>query len=137
MRISKTFVTVDAVILKKKNSEYFILLIQRKNDPFKHKWALPGGFVNENEDLEIAAKRELFEETHVKIDKLDQLKAFGKPYRDPRSHVVSIAFMGFTEQNTIAKGSDDAKKAKWFSVKELPILAFDHDEIINFALTKI
>lgn len=136
MRISKTFLTVDIVVFKKIGEELKLLLIKRKNEPFQNFWALPGGFVNENEDLEIAAKRELFEETQVKVNSLDQLKAFGKPFRDPRSHVVSVAFMAFVDQNTVAIGSDDAKEAQWFSVFELPKIAFDHDEIITFALSK-
>ena len=136
MRISKTFLTVDIVVFKKIGEELKLLLIKRKNEPFQNFWALPGGFVNENEDLEIAAKRELFEETQVKVSSLDQLKAFGKPFRDPRSHVVSVAFMAFVDQNTVAIGSDDAKDAQWFSVFELPKIAFDHDEIITFALSK-
>jgi 8-oxo-dGTP diphosphatase len=137
MRVSKIFVTVDALIFKKIENQTFLLLIKRKNNPFMDYWAIPGGFVDENEDLETAAIRELFEETQIKIDGLEQLKAFGKPNRDPRSHVVSIAFFGFVDINSKAIAADDAKEAKWFSVKDLPNLAFDHLEIINFALTKI
>ncbi len=133
MRISKIFVTVDAVIVKK-TSDFELLLIKRKNEPFKDCWALPGGFVDENEDLEIAAKRELEEETQIKIDSLQQIGAFGKPFRDPRSHVVSIAYFGEVPENTIAIASDDAKEAQWFSIKNLPNLAFDHLEIIEKAL---
>ena len=136
MRVSLIFLTVDILIFKECNGGNCILLIKRKNDPFKDCWAVPGGFVNENEDLEVAAKRELLEETQIKIEKLEQLKAFGKPFRDPRSHVVSIAFTGFVPIETFAIASDDAKEAKWFSVNDLPKLAFDHDEIINFALLK-
>ena len=136
MRVSYIFVTVDLLIFKKEAINNFILLIKRKNDPFKDFWAFPGGFVDENEDLEVAALRELQEETQIKIDHLEQLKAFGKPFRDPRSHVVSIAFTGFVSKETQAIASDDAKEAKWFSVNDLPKLAFDHDEIINFALLK-
>jgi 8-oxo-dGTP diphosphatase len=136
MRISTIFVTVDLLIFKEIETTSLVLLIKRKNEPFKDCWALPGGFVDENEDLEVAAKRELQEETQIKIDKLEQLKAFGKPFRDPRCHVVSIAFTGFVSAETIATASDDAKEAKWFLIKDLPKLAFDHDEIINFALLK-
>lgn len=136
MKISKIFVTVDVVLFKLNYLETEILLIKRKNEPFKNDWALPGGFVDENEDLADAAVRELFEETKIQIKELTQLKAFGKPFRDPRSHVVTIAFMGCVPENTVAKASDDAKEAKWFSVKDLPKLAFDHDEIIKFALSK-
>jgi 8-oxo-dGTP diphosphatase len=131
------FVTVDALIFKIIDENFYLLLIQRKKEPFQNSWALPGGFVNENEDIDDAVKRELFEETHIEIDHLTQLKAFGKPFRDPRNHVVSVAYFGFVNQTVTAIADDDAKAAAWFSVKDLPNLAFDHLEIINFALTKI
>lgn len=137
MRISKTFVTVDAVVFKKSNFDIQLLLIKRKNEPFKGKWALPGGFVEEHEDLQIAALRELFEETGIELKQMKQLKAFGKPFRDPRSHTISIAYLGFADEKVIPLAADDAEEAQWFSVNELPELAFDHAEIINFAQTKI
>lgn len=137
MRTSNIFVSVDTVIFRKNDTETEILLIKRKNEPFKNLWAIPGGFVEENEDLETAAKRELKEETSIEIDTLIQLKAFGTPFRDPRNHVVSIAFVGFVDNDKIALAADDALETKWFEVNELPNLAFDHDEIINFALSKI
>lgn len=136
MRTSKIFVTVDAVIFKKTDSGYNILFIKRKNEPFKGKWALPGGFVDENEDLSDAANRELLEETGVKITRLEQLGAFGKPGRDPRQHTVSIAYIGFAEQNTNAVAADDADEAQWFSIHALPELAFDHADIVKSALDK-
>jgi 8-oxo-dGTP diphosphatase len=133
MRISKIFVTVDIVIIKKE-ADYELLLIKRKNEPFKDSWALPGGFVDENEDLETAAKRELQEETQIQIDSLHQIGAFGRPFRDPRGHMISVAYFGEVSPNTIAVASDDAKEAQWFSINNLPTLAFDHDEIIEKAL---
>ncbi len=136
MKISEIFVTVDIVLIKKLIDDYELLLIKRRNEPFKDNWALPGGFVDKNEDLETAAIRELVEETSITVSELEQLKAFGKPFRDPRNHVVSVAFFGIVDKSIVAKAADDAKEAKWFSVKELPKLAFDHDEIINFALSK-
>ncbi|SHI85831.1 8-oxo-dGTP diphosphatase [Flavobacterium terrae] len=132
MYTSKIFVTVDIVLCKSSK----ILLIKRLKDPFKDCWALPGGFVDENEDLEDAAKRELLEETSVKVDKLTQIGAFGKPFRDPRSHTVSIAYYGEVPENTIAIAADDAKEAYWFSMNDLPELAFDHQEIIEKVLKK-
>ncbi len=136
MRISKTFVTVDAVIFYKYDNLQ-LLLIKRKNEPFKDMWALPGGFLDENEDIEQAAYRELFEETGIKIDRLEQVAAFGKPGRDPRGHMISIAFVGIVHAETAAVGADDAIEARWFSYKELPPLAFDHHEIILAAYEKI
>lgn len=136
MRTSKIFVTVDAVIFRKIINGHELLLIKRKNDPFKGKWALPGGFVDENEDLADAAKRELQEETGLILDNLQQLGAFGKPGRDPRSHTVSVVYTGFADENTEAVAADDADEAKWFSITALPELAFDHADIINSALEK-
>ncbi|AIN74683.1 NUDIX hydrolase [Flavobacterium psychrophilum] len=133
MRISKIFVTVDAVIIRK-STDNQLLLIKRKNKPFENCWALPGGFVDENEDLEVAAKRELEEETQIKIDSLQQFGTFGKPFRDPRGHMISVAYFGEVPENTIAIASDDAKEVAWFAVNELPNLAFDHQEIIEKAL---
>lgn len=136
MRTSKIFVTVDAVIFRKSAGGNELLLIKRKNHPFKGKWALPGGFVDEGEDLADAAKRELQEETGIVIESLQQLGAFGKPGRDPRSHTVSVAYTGFANDNSEAVGADDADEARWFSVAALPELAFDHADIINSALEK-
>ncbi|WP_300569138.1 NUDIX hydrolase [Flavobacterium sp.] len=136
MRTSKIFVSVDAVIVKK-TPDCELLLIKRKNEPYKDCWALPGGFVDENEDLEVAARRELEEETQIKIESLLQIGAFGKPFRDPRSHVVSVAYFGEVPEGTIAVASDDAKEAQWFPIKKLPTLAFDHHDIIEKALKTI
>lgn len=135
MRISKIFVTVDAVILRK-SGDYELLLIKRKNEPFKDCWALPGGFVDENEDLKSAAIRELEEETQIKVGDLEQIGAFGKPFRDPRGHMVSVAYFGIVPENTIAVAADDAKETGWFSVKDLPKLAFDHLDIVTLTLQK-
>ena len=132
----KIFVTVDVVLFRKMNSSYEILLIQRLNDPFKNYWALPGGFVDENEDLETAAKRELFEETDIQLFQVKQLKAYGNPNRDLRHHTISVAFIGEIDNLAEAKAKDDAKEVKWFTIDELPALAFDHAEIIRDAIEK-
>lgn len=135
MYTSKIFLTVDAVILRKKE-DYELLLIKRKNDPFKDCWALPGGFVDENEDLKAAAIRELEEETQIKLSDLEQIGAFGKPFRDPRGHMVSVAYFGIVPPDTVAKAADDAKEVAWFSIKRLPELAFDHLDIVTLTLQK-
>lgn len=137
MRTSNIFVTVDAVVFRHQKSTREILLIRRRNEPFKGSWALPGGFVDDGEDLEDAAIRELEEETSVRIDHAEQLRAFGKPGRDPRHHTVSVAFMAFVPENTVAIAADDATEIGWFATPDLPALAFDHAEIIAFALTKV
>ena len=84
----------------------------------------------------IAAIRELEEETQIKVTHLEQVGAFGKPFRDPRGHMVSVAYFGMVPENTIAVAADDAKEAQWFSIKNLPKLAFDHLDIINTTLQK-
>lgn len=132
----KIFVTVDVVLCRKIDNQHEILLIQRLNEPFQNYWALPGGFVDENEELEVAAKRELFEETDIQLYQVKQIKAYGSPQRDPRSHTISIAFYGEIDSLAVAKAKDDAKNVKWFPIHELPVLAFDHAEIIRDAEEK-
>ena len=128
-------VTVDSVVFCKSDNDFKVLLIQRKNEPFKDQWPLPGGFVDEGENLETAAKRELQEETGVTVESMQQVQAFGEPGRDPRGHTISIAFLAriYCEENLTS--SDDAKDAQWFAIEKLDTmkLAFDHDEIINVA----
>lgn len=135
--ISKIFVTVDIVVFREKNTQKEILLIQRKNEPFKNQWALPGGFVDNDEDLETAAKRELQEETCVVASNLQQVKAYGNPYRDPRGYMVSVAYFTTVDSDTNAVAADDAKALQWFTVENLPDLAFDHQTIIEDTLAKV
>lgn len=128
-------VTVDAVVFRKKESDWEVLLIKRKNAPFEGYWALPGGFIDEEETLEQAVERELYEETSLKGVKLQQLKAFSNPYRDPRGRTIGIAFVGILNNpNVEVKANDDAKEVQWFSLDRLPELAFDHAEIIDCAI---
>lgn len=131
-------VTVDMVIFRKnENREREILLIKRKNTPFKGSWAIPGGFVNMDETLLQSAKRELAEETGLKGISLYQFYTFGDPGRDPRGRTISVAFWGYCDENKIVKAGDDASETKWFSLKRLPKMAFDHDLIIKKALEVI
>jgi len=129
-------VTVDCIIFKVNDFNVEVLLIQRKNNPFQSQWAFPGGFVDINETIEQAAARELQEETGIKNVKLHQLQTFGDPGRDPRGRTVSIIFFGFTDDDTIKSG-DDAKDVAWFSIDHLPSLAFDHNEILKYAIKKL
>lgn len=128
-------VCVDMIILNDNRSE--VLLIQRKNNPYADFWAFPGGFVDENEDLPDAALRELNEETGIQKIALKQFKTYGTPGRDPRGHVVSVVYYGFCSKNTLFAAADDAKDAQWFSLKSLPILAFDHKQIMQDFCEKI
>ncbi len=136
MKVSKIFVTVDVVLVRHKELAGEVLLIKRKNDPFRGQWALPGGFVDENEDLETAALRELQEETGIQLNRAQQIGAFGKPGRDPRHHTVSVAFFAEAPENVNAVAADDAAEADWFLLSDLPPLAFDHSDIIDEALKR-
>lgn len=124
-------VTADAVIFKEDPVGYKVLLVLRKNDPFKDQWALPGGFLAENESLKAGALRELKEETGLEMENLEQIGAFGDPGRDPRGRTISIAFVGKTKDSGQVNGGDDAKEAKWFRLNQLPKLAFDHSKILE------
>ncbi len=126
-------VTVDSVVLYNVGKTMKVLLIKRKNEPFKEMWALPGGFIKDDEDLEDAAKRELEEETGIKVKLMEQVKAFGAPGRDPRGRTISIAFLSRIHKEENLKAGDDAMEAKWFDVEDLPELAFDHVDIIKAA----
>lgn len=131
-------VTVDVLIFTIQDNDLKIILIKRGIEPFKEMWAIPGGFVNINESLEDAAVRELVQETGVKDVYLEQLYTFGDPKRDPRTRVITVAYFAFiSSTNVELSPSTDAKQAKWFSVKIMPELAFDHKKIIEYALERV
>ncbi len=123
--------TVDALVYTKENGKYSVLLIQRGLEPFKGKWALPGGFVDIDELLETACKRELFEETGVHAENLKQFKTFDAIDRDPRHRTISVVFSAKLPQKVSAKGGDDAAAANWFTIDNLPEMAFDHKKILK------
>lgn len=125
--------TVDLVVLytpKDTDRPEKILLIRRGNDPYKGCWALPGGYVEEGETIEAAARRELMEETNLSNVELTQMKTYGDPGRDPRGWTATVVFLGHVSTMG-GKAGDDAKEAQWFSLRELPELAFDHKTIIE------
>ena len=127
-------VTVDCVLFGFDDGELRVLLIQRDIDPFKNGWALPGGFVRENETLEQAAIRELEEETGVKNVYLEQLYTYGSLNRDPRERVISIAYYALVKlEDHRIQAATDARNAAWFPVQEAPSLAFDHEQILGDA----
>lgn len=124
-------VCVDIIVIYKKEKLNFVLLIKRKNSPFKNKWALPGGFVEMNETLEESAIRELYEETTIKCKTLKQFAAYGNPGRDPRGRTVSIVYYCFLNKKIKPTASDDASEAQWVSFDKIPETAFDHEIILK------
>ena len=133
-------VTVDCVVfgLDLDQRDLKIVLIQRRGEPFAGAWALPGGFVRMEETLEQSARRELKEETGISRLYLEQLYTFGDPGRDPRGRVITVAYYALVKmaEHEIAAASD-AQDVRWFSIGELPALAFDHDKVIATALMRL
>src|SRR5262245_54490619 len=130
--------TVDCVVFGFDEAELKVLLIQRGLEPFKGKWALPGGFVRVDETLDAAARRELEEEAGLKQVLLEQLYTFGEVGRDPRERVVSVAYYALVKLAAHAtKAATDAADARWFPISEVPKLAFDHADILAAALTRL
>src|SRR6476620_10371891 len=130
--------TVDCVVFGLDDSELKVLLIERGLDPFKGKWALPGGFVRVDETLDEAARRELEEEAGLKNVFLEQLYTFGALHRDPRERVVSVAYYALVHLAAHAtKAATDAADARWFPLSKIPKLAFDHAEILATALARL
>lgn len=128
-------VTVDVVAIDTQPRPARVLLVRRREPPFRDHWALPGGFVDIDEPLETAAGRELREETGIDAIALAQLGAFGRPDRDPRGRVISIAFVARMDgaSATPPRPGSDAADARWFALGRLPPLAFDHADIIGQA----
>ena len=132
--------TTDVILFSydEEEKDFKVLLIKRKNEPFQDKWAIPGGFVEYDEELDTGAKRELEEETNVKIVNFEQLGTFGRPGRDPRGRTVSVVYYACVNPLKLnIKAQDDAQDAQWFSIKKLPDLAFDHAEIMSCALENL
>lgn len=127
----------DVVIFGIEDNKLTVLLVKRRNDPFKGMWALPGGFIGRNEDVVDAAKRELKEETGVSGIYLEQLYTFGEPKRDPRGRVLSVAYFALLSVKRGVKAGDDARDANFFPVSSLPPPAFDHKKIISYAVTRL
>lgn len=131
-------VTVDVVIMTIQDKKLKVLLIQRGQEPFLDKWSIPGGFIRLSEDLDSAAERVLYEKTNVKNVHLSQLHTFGSPTRYPKSRVITVAYCALIrsdELELIPEQGLGIKDIKWHSVYNLPPLAFDHEEIINHAIT--
>ena len=132
-------VTVDLVILTLINEALHALLLQRRSWPYAGQWAIPGGFVHMDEDLEAAARRELQEETGIHAVYLEQLYTFGAPQRDPRTRVISVAYFALVRADRHQPSiSDESTAVRWFPIDHLPEpLAFDHNEIVQAAVNRL
>lgn len=134
-------VTVDIVLFVFLEEQLKVLLIQRGGPPFEGQWALPGGFVDMDESLDEAARRELAEETGADDVYLEQLYTFGAPDRDPRGRVITVAYFALLSADEVSrmdlKGGDDAHDARWWNMYNLPALAFDHGRILDYALQRL
>ena len=129
-------VTTDCVIFGFDGRELQVLLIERGIEPFKGKWAFPGGFLNMDETAGEGALRELKEETGLENAYIEQFNTYSDPGRDPRERVITIAHYALVRIQEV-KGGDDAAKAQWFPIDEVPQLAFDHDKILRDAMRKL
>ena len=133
-REPRPIAAADSVIFGQREDSLDVLLIERGHEPYKGQWAIPGGFVNDNEPLDDAAARELEEETGLKGLDLEQVRAFGDPGRDPRGWAISVVYTAVIdpEAHTV-QAADDAVNAQWFPLDDLPPLAFDHAHIVAYA----
>jgi len=129
MIVKSPKITVDGIIIK----DGEILLVKRKNDPFKGKWALPGGFVEYGEKTEDAVVREVLEETGLKATVYKTIGVYSDPNRDPRGHTITVVYKLDIKGGKLKSG-DDASDAKFFDVNQLPELSFDHNKIIENVL---
>ena len=132
--VTKHEITVDIVILTIKNDSLNVLLVKRNNEPFKDKWAIPGGYVRMSENLDEAAMRVLKEKTNVENIYLEQLYTFGDPLRHPVSRVITCAYFALIRSEDVEVVTTD--DLAWHKVSELPPLAFDHKEIIEYSLKR-
>lgn len=130
-------VSVDVVIFSLREGDLKVLLIRRAAPPFKGKWAIPGGFVRANESLEEAALRELEEETGVRDVYLEQLYTFGAPKRDPRGRIITVAYFALVADDVSPHAGREASETQWHSMYDLPELAFDHADILKYALQRL
>lgn len=126
-------VTTDCVIFGFDGTKLQVLLVERGIDPYKGKWAFPGGFIKMNESCEEGALRELKEETGLTNTYIEQFHTFSEPNRDPRERVITVAYYALVRIQDV-KAGDDATKAEWFTLDKVPQLAFDHDRILRTAL---
>jgi 8-oxo-dGTP diphosphatase len=135
--VDRPAITVDLVIFSVRGRDLNVLLVRRLEPPFRGRWALPGGFGQPHESLDDAARRQLQEETDVRDIYLEQLYTFGAPRRDPRGRVVSVAYFALAAATVKAQTPGGGAEVAWHSVDKLPELAFDHGEIVRYALQRL
>lgn len=123
--------TVDSIVYVKTDKTIKVLLIERGSEPYKNKWALPGGFIEMDETLERACIRELEEETGLVLNKMRQFRTYDAINRDSRHRTISVVFTAELPELADVIGSDDAARAEWIAIDKLPELAFDHAQIVN------
>ena len=129
------YLAADALVFSKGGEHLQLLLVKRKNDPDKGHWAFPGGFIEDDEELEAGAIRELQEETGLKLSAMRQFHTYGKVGRDSRFRTVSVVYYAFVNAaDHPVQGADDAAEASWINVKDIKNLAFDHNMILADAL---
>ena len=135
----KIKVAVDAIVFGYQNNQLYVLLIQQKFGTQESYWALPGGLVRDDESLQDAVKRELKEETNIAVNYFEQLYTFGDDInRDPRNRVISVAYYALVDPSKLnVKADSDAENAQWFQINEVPVLAFDHTNILNAAIDRL
>lgn len=135
MLIQNIKIAADSAVFSGKGKDLQILLVRRKNEPFKDMWAFPGGFVEDDEDLETAAIRELEEETGMRLQHMQQVHTFGAPGRDPRGRTVSVVYYAHTHADDHqVQGADDAAEAAWVFVRDIREMAFDHKMCLELIL---
>lgn len=131
-------VTVDCVVFGLDDDDLKVMLIQRNGEPYAGKWAFPGGFMEIDESPEEAARRELEEETGIKISYLEQLYTFGDVDRDPRERVVTVVYYALVNlADHVVQSASDASDALWFAIDDVPSLAFDHEKILKMACERL
>ena len=128
-------VTADCIVITNE-ADPAVLLIERGDNPFKGSWAFPGGFMNMDETTEQCAIRELEEETGLRVSNVQQIGAYSKIDRDPRGRTITVAYLAIVDKPIDVSGQDDAAKADWWPLFNLPHLAFDHYDIMQDAIRK-